>query len=186
MKIRIGLIIILAMIACAPSADAQRRSRPGAMKHTQAEVTNKQKITKLNCRYIKDGSVFEGPIYMTGDAGGIKIGDAVIAFYGGKFMLSFEAAKFNVKKYAYMTPEERHRRGISEYEYRNAWEHKKLGEDFDYEGRYSTIEQYGQKWLILYNGDTDNVYAKIPLNSINDQSFELDEDDMLVKMSYVQ
>ena len=82
-----------------------------------------------------------------------------------------------------MTDEERWRKGITKYDYDNSWENKKLGEDFEYGGKYATIEQYGQKWLILYDGDTENIYAKIPIGSVDDDSFELAEDDMLIRMS---
>ncbi len=180
------LILVLCAILNATVADAQRRARPGSMRHSEAEIAARMKVTKLSCRYIKDGATFEGPIYMTGEVGGIKIGDAIITFSKGHYLLSFDAAKFKVKKHSYMTDEERRRKGISQYEYENAWEHKKLGQDFDYGGKYATIEQYGSKWLILYQGDSDSIYAKIPINSISDSSFELSEDDIYVKMKYVR
>lgn len=179
----IALLLCLIALIVPVRSSAQRRARPGSMKHTQTEVTEKQKVTNLSCKYIRDGSIFEGPIYMTGEAGGIKIGEGVIIFTNGKYHLSFDAQKFKIKKYPVMTDEERLRRGISKYEYENSWEYKKLGEDFEYGGKYATIEQYGQKWLILYNADSDAVYAKIPLKSTADKSFELEEDDMLVKMT---
>lgn len=180
---KVLLYTLLSALAISVPTDAQRRSRPGSMKHSASEVENKKKIVNLKCKYIKDGAVFQGPVYMVGDAGGIKIGDAAILFRAGRYILSFDAAKFNVRKYAAMTDEQLRQKGISKYEYETSWEKKKLGEDFDYTGKYATIEQYGQKWLILYNGDTEREYAKIPLNSINDNSFELQEDDMLVRMS---
>ncbi len=185
-RLYVCLILVLLALINTPVADAQRRARPGSMKHSEAEVTEKKKVTKLSCRYIKDGSIFEGPVYMTGEAGGIKIGDAAIIFRAGKYHLSFDAAKFKIKKYPVMTDEELFRRGISKHTYENSWEYKKLGEDFEYGGKYATIEQYGDKWLILYQGDTDNVYAKIPIESVADDSFELNEDDMLVRMKIVR
>lgn len=54
------------------------------MRHSEAEARAKQEVTRLSCKYIRDGVAFSGPIYMTGDAGGIKIGDAIIAFTGGQ------------------------------------------------------------------------------------------------------
>ena len=183
-KKAIVALAALLLVALAPlQADAQRRGRPGSMRHSEAEARAKQEITRLSCKYIRDGVAFSGPIYMTGDAGGIKIGDAIIAFTGGRYMLSFDAAKFKIKKHAVMTDEERLRKGITKYDYDNSWENKKLGEDFEYGGKYATIEQYGQKWLILYDGDTENIYAKIPIGSVDDDSFELAEDDMLIRMS---
>ncbi len=193
MKIEVAKIrvwAVLAVILCGLSLpkdlSAQRRVRPGAMKHTEAEVANKRKVTNLSCKYIRDGSIFEGPVYMTGDAGGIKIGEGAIIFSNGKYKLSFDAQKFKIKKYPVMTDKQLLEKGISKYEYENSWEYKKLGEDFEYGGKYTTIEQYGQKWLILYNGNSESVFAKIPINSINDNSFELEEDDMLVQMKLVK
>ena len=164
---------------------AQRRARPGSMKHTQAEVVEKQKVTTLSSKSIRDGAVFFGPVYMTGDNGAIKIGDAIIEFDGGRYKINFDAAKFKIRKYPTMTEKQRLQQGISDYEY-NKWEYKKLGEDFKYGGKYTVMQQYGKTWLILYNGNSNDVYAKIPLNSPDDKSFELNEDDMLVKMSLLE
>lgn len=180
----IAILLCLISLIVPAESNAQRRTRPGSMKHTQTEVTNVQKVKNLSCKYIRDGATFEGPIYMIGEAGGIKIGDGAIIFSHGKYKLTFDAQKFKIKKHAVMTDEERARRGITKYEYDNSWEYKKLGEDFEYGGKYATIEQYGKKWLILYDGDSDDIYAKIPLQSTADKSFELCEDDMLIKMTY--
>ena len=190
MKAYIALTLLLATLFAPLSASAQRRGRPGSMKHTEAEVLQKQAEVrrqqggvKISCKYIANGHIFEGPVYMTGDAGAIKIGDAAIIFTGGNYKLSFDAAKFKIKKYPSMTDAERARRGISKYEYENSWEYKELGQDFEYGGKYATIEQGSGKWLVLYNGDSENVFAKIPISGVNANSFELNEDGMLVQMS---
>ncbi|MBD5189288.1 MAG: hypothetical protein HDS95_03315 [Bacteroidales bacterium] len=190
MKTFIAASLLLAVALNPLSTDAQRRGRPGSMKHTetevlqkQAEVRRQQEGTKISCRYICNGHIFEGPVYRTGAAGGIKIGDAAIIFSGGKYKLSFDAAKFKIKKYPVMTDAELARRGISKYEYENSWEYKELGQDFEYGGKFDTLEQGGGKWLVLYNGDTDNIFAKILISGVNADSFELDEDEMLVRMS---
>lgn len=159
----------LFIISIPLSSSAQRRARPGSMKHSESEVINKQKIKQVHCKYIKDGSVFEGAIYRTGDLGGVKIGDAFIAFTGGEYMFSFSAEKFKMKNNKYY----------------NVWEYKKLMDDFDYSGKYSTFEQYGQIWLVLYNEDNEE-FAKIPIDSLNAKSFSFEEDRMLMKMNFIQ
>lgn len=182
-KTIITLMALLFATLISFPVEAQRRGRPGSMKHSEAEARAKQEISRLSCKYIRDGATFEGPIYMTGDAGEIKIGNAVIAFTGGRYMLSFDAQKFKLRKHASMTEKERLEKGITKRQY-DTWENKKIGQDFEHKGKYATIEQYSKKWLILYDGDTQNIYAKIPIGSVNDSSFELMEDDILLRMSY--
>lgn len=169
--LRIFILLIVGGMCYSPEAVAQRRTRPGSMQHSSSEVINKKKITKVKCQYVKDGAIFAGPIYLTFDVGGgTKIGDGVIAFNKGRYMLSFEAEKFRVKN----------------EKYRNVWEYQKLGQDFDYGGKYETIEQYSQIWLILYDGDSENEFARIPIDNLNSDSFELRQDNMLIRMSYVK
>lgn len=158
-----------------------RRKRPGQMKHTEAEVQNAKKITKINARYIRDGVTFIGGVYMTGDAGAIKEGDAVMKFSGGKYRFGFESAEFDMRDA--FTRDERRAKGITEYEYEHSWKKEKLGNDFLYSGKYEVVEQYGKIHLILYNGDTNEVFAKIPLNSASDSSFDFYEEDFLISMS---
>lgn len=182
-KPSIIIILILSLLFCAPGIEAQRRARPGSMKHTNAEVVEKQKVTKLNCKYIHDGSTFNGEVFMVGEGAMLPIGKAKIVFRGGRYAFSFENAEFKVNKFAAMNQDERLKKGISKYRYDNSYESKKLGQDFDYSGKYATIEQYGEKWLILYCGNSDDIYAKIPLNSVNDSSFEYTDDGMMIRMS---
>ncbi len=181
---RTFLILLIAMVTSVP-VDAQRRSRPGSMKHTETEVKAVQSEKKIACKYVHDGTVFEGSVYRTGTLGAVKIYDCVMFLRGGKYALSFDATKFQFKKYATMSDAERARKGIPKYEYENSFESKKLGEDFEYSGRYTTIEQYHQKWLILYDGDSKDVFAKIPLDSTDDKTLKFNEDGFLIKLNYV-
>lgn len=158
-----------------------RRRRPGSMQHTEADVRNAQKVTKLTGRYIRDGKVFTGPVYMTGDAGGIKIGNARLAFRNGGYTLSYTAGEFEMRKSS--TRSDRLREGISEYAYEHSWKDEKLGKDFAHAGRYEIAEQYGKIHLILYDGSTKGVFAKIPLVSANDNSFEFSEEDFLFRFT---
>lgn len=158
------------------------RKRPGSMRHTEAEVENARKVTKVQAKYIRDKSHFTGAAYMTGAAGAIKVGDVALSFSGGKYKIAFESASFEMRDAS--TRDERRKKGISEYEYNHSWRNQKLGEDFQYGGRYEVVEQYGKINLILYDGDSDNVFAKIPLDNSNVSSFEFAEDDVLFQFQH--
>lgn len=169
------------LIPVAADIQAQRpsRKRPSTMKHTEAEVQNSRKVTKLKGKYIHDGASFAGKVYMVGDAGAIKIGDASIAFRGGKYYISYEAGSFDMRESS--TYDERVKKGITEWEYENSWKKEKLGNDFAHSGNYAIEEQFGKINLVLYDGDTQNAFAKIPLGSAADSSFEFYEEDFLIQ-----
>lgn len=173
----------MSLSAC-DTLSAQRRARPGSMKHTEADVRNAQKTTQLKGLYIRDNSTFGGDVYMTGEAGGIKIGTAKIRFAGGHYRLTFNAGEFSMR--TSLSKKERIDKGITEYEYDNSWENEKLGEDFEYSGKYKILEQYGKIALILYNGDTDKEYARIALTSANDKEFEFSDNDLLMPMKLIK
>lgn len=185
MRMRIfRFITTVAIICCmAPiyNADAQRRARPNSMKHADTEVKDAMKSTKVNATYIHDGARFSGPVYMVGEAGGIKIGNSVLTFKGGKYYINYTAGEFSMREAS--TRDERRKKGISEFAYEHSWKNEKLGSDFDYSGKYEVVEQYGNIHLILYDGTSDNVFAKIPLDSAKASSFEFAEDDFLFKFS---
>lgn len=164
-----------------PSASEQRRARPSSMKHTEAEVKNVSKVTHLKGKYIRDGVTFNGSVYMTGDAGAINVGKATIHFAAGKYTLSYGAENFEMR--TSMSREERRRKGITDYEYDHSWKNEKLGNDFSHSGKYEVVKQFDKIHLILYDGDTKDVFAKIPLASAADSSFEFQEDDVLMRMS---
>ncbi len=181
-----SLLVLLIALLATVSAGAQRRSRPSSMKHSEAEIQALQKEKKIACKYVRDGAVFDGAVYRTGGGAAIKVYDCVMFLRGGKYALSFDATKFQFKKHAVMSDAERARKGISKYEYDNTFESKKLGQDFEHSGRYVTMEQYHQQWLILYDGDSDDVFAKIKLDSVDEQTLEFNEDGFLMKLTYVK
>ena len=174
----LAISFIFVAITLPESAHAQRRRRPGSMTHTEAEVQNVMKVTRLAGRYIKDNATFAGNVYMVGEAGSIKIGDATIAFTGGRYTLKFGAASFDMRDAS--TREDRRREHISEYQYEHSWKSEKLGDDFLQNGRYEIAEQYGNIHLILYDGTSDNVFAKIPLESANDNAFDFTDEQFMI------
>lgn len=173
--------VFLLCVVLSFDAEAQRRARPGSMKHADTEVKDAMKKTKVQATYIHDGARFTGPVYMTGGAGAIKIGEAALSFKAGKYYINYTAGEFAMRDAS--TRDERIKKGISEYQYEHSWKDEKLGQDFAYSGKYEVMEQYGDIHLILYDGATDKVFAKIPLESAKASSFELYEEDFLFKFS---
>lgn len=178
-KITLIMAFLMLLLGANP-AFSQRRKRPDYMKHTEADAQNVTKITAVKALHIKDNTIFGGDVYMVGDAGGIKIGNAQIAFRNGHYTFTYTSKEFEMREAS--TRDERLQKGITEYEYENSWKNEKLGSDFGHKGKYAVQEQYGTLNLILYDGDTKNVFAKIPLSSPNTDSFEFQEGDMLMQM----
>lgn len=175
--ILLSILLFMATI----SAPAQRRARPGSMRHTQAEMTEAQKKTTVKGRYICDGSRFKGQVLITGDAGGIKVGDAVITFSAGRYNFDFTSGELSMR--TSYTKDERIKKGISDYAYENSWKKEKIGEDFYSKGKYAIIKQYDKVTLYLYSGDdTNTVFATIPLEDANASSFQFYEDNFLFDM----
>ena len=164
---------IAVAVALSFSYDAigQRRARPDSMKHTGQEAAKALTKNKVNATYIRDGSTFVGDIYLTGEAGAIKMGTATIEFSNGKYRLSFINTKFDVQ--------ETTRTG------RKYWTKQKIGEDFSYGGAYEVIEKGHVIWLKLYETDSMDGYCdKIQLDSKDDMAFEFKQDNMLMRMQY--
>ena len=164
---------IAVAVALSFSYDAigQRRIRPGSMKHNEQEIVDAFKITKVKGKYIKDGSTFVGDIYLTGDAGGIKIGTVNLVFTNGKYRLSFTNTKFNVQE--------------TTSSGRKYWKKQKIGEDFSYDGEYEIIEQMGQYFLKLYETTAAEETADVlKLDGKDADSFEYQDDGMLFRMKY--
>lgn len=172
MKRRHLIMMLASLIAFLMVTDisAQRRSRPGSVKHTEQEAIEIMKKTKVNGKYIRDGSTFRGDIYLTGDAGAIKIGTATITFSKGEYKLSFRNAKFKVQ----------------DDKYKNRMRWQKIGEDFSYGGEYEVMEQLDKTWLILYESTAANETSdNFLLESKDAKTIELDVDGMYMKLDYV-
>lgn len=169
MKNKVALILLLAAIFCGITpAEAQRRQRPGAMKHTEADVENARRIDIVKCKYITDGGRFNSKVYATGGAGRIFLGDAVLTFDKGHYLLSFTSTKMEVRD---ALPQDKQRY--------NPWRKEKVTNDFTQSGKYITFKKSNQIYLRLYDGDTDNFITDIPLPGLDASSFDLDEDGLL-------
>lgn len=170
MRTKVTLILLLVAIfgSFAP-AEAQRRQRPGSMKHTEADVENARRIDIVKCKYITDGGKFNSKVYATGGAGRIFLGDAILTFSNGHYQLSFTSTKMEVRDA--LPPQERHRF--------NPWRKEKVTNDFTQSGKYMTFKKAGQIYLRLYDGDTENYITDIPLSSADVNSFNLEEDGLL-------
>lgn len=170
MRNNIVLIILLGAIFWGVTpVEAQRRQRPGSMKHTEADVENARKIDIVNCKYITDGGKFNSKVYATEGSGRIFLGDAVLTFNNNHYQLSFTSTKMEVRDV--LTPQEKHKY--------NPWRQEKVFNDFTQSGKYLTFKKNSQIYLRLYDGDTDNYLSDIPLSGADASSFNLNEDGLL-------
>ena len=183
LKILLTTMVLLAAAIQPISSDAQRRSRPGSMKHSKGEVESVMKETSVNATYIKNNTYFEGPSYYTDGYGaaGIKIGTCGLLFKNGRYFFSFDAAKFQTR--TAMSKKERQSKGISDHQYDQMWSSEKISDDVEHSGRYKVVKQYGKILLILYDGNSDDIVAKITLSSLNTKTIEWTEDNILIQLS---
>ncbi|MCM1153473.1 MAG: hypothetical protein NC328_07460 [Muribaculum sp.] len=148
---------------------AQRRSRPGSMKHSERETKDYYYGSKVSAKYISDGHTFKG----TAGEGPYKIGDVTIKFSGGRWHMNFAGQEFKTREA--LSKQERQRRGITDYQYENSWKSENLAGDFSSSGLYKVINKEGRYYLYLYDGDTDKeVFGKATLSGLNDQDFEFE------------
>lgn len=165
-----GLMILLSFCFCmVPEANAQRRQRPGSMKHSEEDVENMRRMDPVKCTYIKNGSSFKGDVYATGLAGRIKIGTSTLTLSNGHYTLNFKAGKFETRDV--LRPQEKGRF--------NPWRKEKLMNDFVQKGKFSTFKKAGQTYLRLYVGDSDDYITDVPLSSADVKNFKIDEDGLL-------
>ena len=170
MKASVITLLLLLTFLTPSDVMAQRRSRPGSMKHTQTEIDNHRKETPATATYIRNNAYFEGPIsYM-----GTKTGTGGLMFINGRYIFSFDAAKFKT------------RTANSDDWRKRLWGYEKISEDFEHSGKYKVIKQYGEIALILYDKDSDNIFAKIPLSSADTKTLEIDQDGFLIKLTFVR
>lgn len=175
-----SFLFVAGLLADPCAVMAQRRARPGSMKHTEAEIQEVQKKTKVSARYIKDNSRFAGPVKAGGDGAFIKVGDSHLYFEGGRYIFSFEAGEFSMRDAK--TKYDLQREGITQYEYDHSWKNEKIGQDFSASGKYEIVNQYGTTNLILYVGDTDEVFTKIPLEDPDASSFSFMNSSLIFEM----
>lgn len=165
----ISLLYILGVLLSPIGISAQRRARPGSMRHTEEEIREVQKKTKVSAKYIHDNSRFAGPVKAENGGACIKIGNSHLYFNQGRYVFGFEAAEFNMRDAK--TKYDLKREGITQYEYDHSWKNEKIGNDFSVSGKYEIVHQYDTTNLVLYVGDTDEVFTKIPLVDPDAASF---------------
>lgn len=164
------IMILLSFCICmVPEANAQRRQRPGSMKHSEEDVENMRRMDPVKCTYLKNGASFRGDVYATGLSGRIKIGTSTITFSNNHYSMNFNASKFETRDV--LPPQEKGRF--------NPWRKEKVMNDFVQKGKFSTFKKAGQIYLRIYDGDTDNYITDIPLPSLDVKNFNIDEDGLL-------
>lgn len=166
-NLKILILMTFCILAVFP-AEAQRRQRPGSMKHTEADVENARKIDVVQCKYITDGERFNSKVYATGGTGGIFLGNAVLTFSKSHYTLSFTSTKMNVRD---VLPPGEHRY--------NPWRKEKVLNDFTQTGQYMTFKKSGKIYLRLFDGDSDNYITDVLIPNVDASSFKIDEDGLL-------
>lgn len=169
----IGLVVLVALVFVALEAGAQRRARPGAMKHSDSEA--KAAVTKsvVKAQYIKDGAMFIGDMFYAKDGAGIKICTSKIYFGANTYTMENESAKFTTTK-----------KTKSGREYKAK---EKFSEDYEASGKYEVVKYgAGGVYLILYTEKPNEIFAKIPISGTDAESFTYDEDNIICKYSYIQ
>lgn len=173
MKIRITAVLALLFLLTIPASQAQRRQRPGSMKHTESEIENKRREEPVKCTHVRNGNTFTGNVYATGEAGYIKIGYSSIKFANGHYTIQFTGDRFKVRDVP--TPRERGRF--------NPWRREEIFNNFTQSGKFETFKKNGRIFLRLYDGDTPDYITDIPLENTGVSFFALDEDGLRFEYS---
>ena len=159
------LFIILILVSVINlSAEAQRRSRPGSMKHNQTEYENTTREEAVACNYVSNGHHFYGPVYVyAGGDGRIKIGNSSISFAGGKYTLRFTSDKVKTRDPGKVK-----------------WKYEKVINDFEQSGKYVTYQKYGEIYLGLCIEDEDGKkhMGEIKLSGKDAKEIEWVEDEL--------
>lgn len=143
---------------------AQRRSRPGSMKHNQTEYDNTVREDPVKCNYVSNGHRFYGPVYVyTGGDGRIKIGNSSLTFSGGKYTLRFTSDKVKTRDHGKVR-----------------WKYEKVLNDFEQTGKYATYQKFGEIYLGIYIEDEDGKMhlGEIKLSGKDAKEIEWVEDDL--------
>lgn len=162
LKLSLAFLILIGMIA-ALECEAQRRARPGSMKHTEQEYKGVAESKAVKCTYVSNGHTFSGDAYVyEGGSGRIKIGTSTLSFAGGKYILKFKSDYFRTR------PNENKR-----------WRSEKLLNDFTQTGKYETFKKFDTLYLRLYEPGSDTAYmTDIPLSGVDAKKIEMNEEGL--------
>lgn len=186
MKIKaIILLLVVAMLA-GIDADAQRRKRPGSMKHGANEATEFYSETKATAKYIKAGAVYTGTIYVNlGTGNPLPMGKATLRIKaGGKYSINFDFTEMRTTN----RPEYGNIMDLKTGEVR--WgridnNRVKLGEDFSQSGSYSVISKEAKKFLELKD-EKGAVMEKVPLDDADGSGMYFGDDSTYINFSLVR
>lgn len=161
--IRISKLFMALLLLCfAANMEAQKRSRPGSMKHNESEIKAALEGEPVKCTYVSSGHTFKGNVYFSGGSDArMKVGSATISFSGNHYTLSFKAAKFEMRDGTYSGDKHRY----------NPWRQEKLANDFTQQGKYETFKKGGKVYLRLFYEDTLNYMDDFPLDGISAKEF---------------
>ena len=168
------IMMVLTFSLIAVNAEAQKRSRPGTMKHSESEVKKALEGEPVKCTYVSSGHTFKGDVYYYGDTGArMKIGSASIVFSANHYSINFEAAKFEMRDGTYKG---------QKYKY-NPWRMEKLANDFIQEGKYETFKKGQKIYLRLFYEDTNNYMGDFNIDGIDAKKFTIGEEGLSFEFS---
>ena len=162
-KLFILSLILSSLIFLIPSINAQRRSRPGSLKHTDQDVENVYKQEPVTCTYIKNGATFYGELYYLSDnsSNKMKMGTATLTLNNGKYKLKFEATKYKTRDA--LPPDQK-------WKY-NPWRYEKLANDFISEGKFITYKRNGKIYIRLEDDEGGILWKDSEIENINSKAF---------------
>ena len=166
----ISLIFFSLLFHCDP-AYAQKRARPGGLKHTDKDVENVYKEVPVICKYIRNGATFRGEVYYLSSTSSakMKMGDATLTFKNGKYRLKFDASKYQTRDA--LPPDQKHKY--------NPWRNEKVANDFIAEGKFSTYKRNDKIYIRMEDDDGGVLWKDSEIDGINAKAFGGVDDNIL-------
>lgn len=163
-KAKLYIFIFLSCLIFSSHSEAQRRQKPGSMKHTNEEVENVIKETAITCRYISNNHTFYSEVgYGPGGVRPMKIGTATMVLKNGKYILSFKSITVKTTSNSWDVP-------------RNHWWKENMLNNFTMTGKFETFERGGKSYLRLYDDETGSKFPDIELSGKDAKTFVLYDD----------
>lgn len=163
-KVIILVLLFFCGLMICHDSQAQRRQKPGTMKHSDQEVVNAITEKAVNCQYISNNHTFYSEVgYGPDGTRPMKIGTATMVFKNGKYSLSFKSIKVKTTSNSWNVP-------------RNHWWKESMFNNFTITGKFETFEKGGVTYLRLFDGESGETFHDVKLTGKNARSFELYDD----------
>ncbi|MDE7413403.1 MAG: hypothetical protein K2N05_06405 [Muribaculaceae bacterium] len=151
------------------SVCAQRRVRPGSMKHTDSEIAEVTKEKEIKVAAISNGAYFAGDLYYTESGKRMQIGEIRLHIYAKTYRFEMDLTSHQLRTVI---------RDIFGNEIGTT--STKMGEDIDLKGKYAVLEQAGKRYLRLYDDSKEEVYTDLDLGNASGSILKLNLGDVLI------